>query len=87
MPVQAIDLSRKGKQVHASAGPPLGSMGNHNNAGPPVATFGGGNLTDASGNASGHLQMQIKHGFEELKAEVKNELIGNPTLMTTIQSN
>ena len=33
--------------------------------------------------------MQIKHGFEELKAEVKNELIANNVVagMSTIQSN
>ena len=30
-----------------------------------------------NGNTSEQLQKQIKSGFEELKAEVKNELVNN----------
>ena len=36
------------------------------------------NLHDTSFGSN--VQKQIRHGFEELKAEVKNELINNPTI-------
>ena len=35
---------------------------------------------------TGTMQQQIQHGFEELKAEVKQELIGK-TALSTIQTN
>ena len=33
------------------------------------------------------MQQQIQHGFEELKAEVKQELIGDKNLLSTMQTN